>query len=232
MSVKRLLSSLSLLIVLATPALAQETLRVRHDHDPWGGGEGDVVISEQGIEFKEDKKEDHSRTWKWVDIQSVDRRSPTRFSVLSYEDQKRWLGLDRKFDFEIIGKGQTLTDETMSLISSNLARPVIDRVVEKIEEANQVPVKHVHTFGGCEGILYIGDEWVVYQTDHTEDARRWRRNPDIISVWSSNRYDLEFTVYEENRQGFDKTKQFRFQLKEPLDRSLYEQLRREMVGQW
>ncbi len=47
------------------------------------------------------------------------------------------------------------------------------------------------------------------------------------SVWSLNRYQLEIRVFEENKRAFDKTRRFRFQLKEPLDEVYYEQLRRE-----
>ena len=52
-----------------------------------------------------------------ADIQSVDRKSPSRLSVLTYEDQKLRLGQDKVFDFELLSPDQTFSDRTLSLIS-------------------------------------------------------------------------------------------------------------------
>ncbi len=106
-------------------------------------------------------------------------------------------------------------------------RNPLQHVGRRIEAEYQVPVKHLHTFGGCEGALYFSKDWIVYETDHPKDARTWKRNRDVESVWSLNRFQLEVHVFEENKRASDKTRRFRFQLKEPLDESYYEQLRRE-----
>jgi len=203
-----------------------ETLEVRHDHNPWGKCTGEMIISESGIEYRTEKKK-HNHQWKWVDIQSFDRKSPSSFSILTYQDQKWAFGADRSFNFTLLPEQAPLSEETFQLISQHLGKPVVDRVGRRIEAEYQVPVKHLHTFGGCEGTLYFGKDWIVYETDHQEDARTWKRDQDVESVWSLNRYQLEIHVFEENKRAFDKARRFRFQLKEPLDESYYEQLRRE-----
>ncbi|MFQ5739984.1 MAG: hypothetical protein ACE5JX_13335 [Acidobacteriota bacterium] len=68
-------------------AVRSETLRVRHDHNPWGKCIGELVVTEEGIEYRTEKKK-HQREWSWVDIESFDRRSSSRFSILTYEDQR------------------------------------------------------------------------------------------------------------------------------------------------
>jgi len=203
-----------------------ETLKVRHDHNPWGKCTGEVIVSESGIEYRTEKKK-HNQQWKWVDIQSFDRKSSTAFSILTYQDQKWALGADRSFNFTLLPEQEPLSEETFQFIAEHLGKPVVDRMGRRIEAEYQVAVKHLHTFGGCEGTLSFGKDWILYETDHPKDARTWKRDRDVDSVWSLNRYQLEIHVFEENKRAFDKTRRFRFQLKEPLDESYYEQLRRE-----
>jgi hypothetical protein len=210
-------------------AVNGQTLKVRHDHNPWGKCQGELIISQEGIEYRTEGKESHNHLWKWTDIQTFDRKSPTEFTVLSYEDQKWTFGTDRHFNFTVLPDEDPLTEQTFQLISHQLNRPVVDRVEREIEAEYQLEVKHLHTFGGCEGTLYFGSDWISYQTDHEEDARTWDRKRAVESVWSSNRYQLELHVFEEGDRGFDKTRRFRFQTKEPLDQEYYEQLRREFL---
>lgn len=207
---------------------AQQTLRIRHDHDPWGSCKGELIISEKGIEYRTDKDK-HNRDWSWTDIQSFDRKSPGEFSVLSYEDLRMRLGADRRFDFTILPGTDPLAEETHVFIAEHLKKPLTDRITREIEAEYQVPVKHLHTFGGCEGVLYFGKDWIVYETDHAEDSRTWKRDREVESVWSLNRYQLEIRVFEENQRAFDKTRRFRFQLKQPLNEEYYSQLRREFL---
>lgn len=205
-----------------------ETLRVRHDHNPWGKCTGEVIITDDGIEYRTEKKK-HNRQWTWVDIQSFDRKAASAFSILSYEDQMLSFGADRSFNFTILPEAESMSERTYQFIFQHLGKPGLDRVSRKIEAEYQVPVKHLHTFGGCEGTLYFGRDWIVYETDHEEDARTWKRDREVQSVWSLNRYQLEIHVFEANKRAFDKTRRFRFQLKEPLNEDYYDQLRREFL---
>ncbi len=205
-----------------------ESMRVRHDHDPWGKCEGELIIGEEGIEYRSPKKESHNRTWVWQNIQSVDRKSPSRLSVLTYEDQKLRLGQDKVFDFELLSADRTFTDRTLSFISDRLKKPVTDRVTEPIDAEYQVPAKHKHALGGCEGTLYFGPETIVYDSEDASNSRKWKKDRDVANVWSANRFELEIRTYEENRRNFDKMRVFRFQLKEPLNQAYYEKLRREL----
>ena len=221
------LFALLTLLCFATGAWG-DSMRVRHDHDPWGKCEGELIIDREGIEYRSPKKMGHNRKWVWQDIQSVDRKSPSRLSVLTYEDQKLRLGQDKVFDFELLSPDQTFSDRTLSLISGKLKKPVTDRVTDPIHAEYRVPAKHKHTLGGCEGTLYFGPEYIVYDSEDSSDSRKWRKDRDVANVWSSQRYELEIRTFEENRRNFDKMRVFRFQLKEPLDQAYYEKLRREM----
>ena len=89
----------------------------------------------------------------------------------------------------------------------------------------EIPVKHLHTFGGCEGVLQFTQDSIIYATKNRKDAREWRLDRDIQSVWSSDPYQLEIQVYENNRREFSRTRIYNFQLKEPLDWKMYRALK-------
>lgn len=222
--------SLSLPLLLSGLLLEAGTLQVRHDHDPWGKCVGELEISQTGIEFKS-KKEKHSRRWDWFEIQSFDRKSDQKFSILTWEDQTLLLGKDRFFDFTILPDGGTLSAEDFNLIRENLKGTVTDRLVrEPFHPDYSLRVKHLHGMGGgCEGTLRFSPEWIVYETEQPGHSRTWKRDREIESVWSLHRYQLEIHAFEENQREFSKTRRFRFQLKEPLDQDYYEQMRRAFL---
>jgi hypothetical protein len=222
-----LVSGIIIAILVTSYGLGQ-TLKVRHDHDPWGGCEGELVITTSGVEFRTEK-EGHSRSWTWEDIQTVDRYSPQKFTVLTYADQKILLGRDQPFDFTVL-EGDGLDDKTFTGISENLPRPLVDRLPRDDRQVEyEVGVKHLHTLGGCEGILRFGKDHITYKTDHEKDARSWRKGREVVGVWSVNPYDLEIQVHERDGGDFNRTRNFRFQLKEPLDNDYYTQIRRESL---
>lgn len=209
---------------------ADRTLHVRHDHDPWGDCTGELTIDSNGIRYRSDDKEEHNRDWTWTDIQSVDRLSADRFSILTYEDQKWLLGRDRPWDFTVLDpEAGGLTDRLFEVIRQNEPRPVVDRVPRQIQADYEVPVKHLHTFGGCEGVLEFSRDWIVYRTDHKEDARTWRRDKEVAGIWSTGPFDLELEVYEKNGEDLLRTRRYRFELKKPLDETYYNRLKRELI---
>ncbi len=212
------------LLILTSGLLAAETFQVIHKKHACWDGQGTLTIDDNGIRF-DAKKKKRSRSWAWLDIQHFDRISPKEVNILTYEDEKRFLGRDRSYRF-LLTDGE-ISGELFSLIEAKLGRPVTDRVVAGAREAAgyALPVKHLHSFGGCEGTLRFTRDAVLYVTEHLKDARRWRLDRDLDSVWSADPYQLELHVYENNRREFSRTRIFKFDLKQPLDPAFYRDLK-------
>lgn len=244
---------------LLAPLLALQApsyeFSVRHDHDPWGACQGTLTVDDQGIRYASQGKPEHDRVWTWLQIQSVDRKSGARLSVLTYEDLKWRLGQDRPYDFSLAplaeskdrggeteaggdmpskddSKRRGSLEGAFRLISAHLGKPLTDRVARSIEPEFEVAAKHLHTFGGCQGVLRIGPEWIVYETSRPGHTRSWKRGRDVDSVWSADRFHFEIRAFEHGSQDFSSMTTFRFQLKEPLDQDFYDRLRREMIPNW
>jgi len=187
-----------------------------------------MTFSSAGITFRSDDGE-HDFSWTWTDIQALDRKSETRFTVLSYQDQAWLAGRDRPYDFTVTG-GDGLSDQVFRLIAGHLETPVVDRIPSAIDEVlYEVPVKHLHLLGGCEGILRFGREKIVYDSREPGHSRSWRKGHEIAGVWSSGRYDLDLVVRERGSGGSGRKKEYRFQLKEALDEDFYFRLQRELL---
>ena len=189
----------------------------------WRDQRGELRITEAAVEFQP-QGEEKTHHWAYQDIQYFDRVSTKELILLTYEDAAWRLGRDRQYRF-VLTEGE-LNDELFETISRRIGRPVTDRVVDDApKEAVQLPVKHLHTFGGCEGELVFGDSTIFYVTDDAKDAREWKIDRDIDSVWTANRYQLEVHVFDNNRREFSQTRVYRFQLKEPLDPAQYRTLK-------
>ena len=215
-------------VLLFAQTLAAQTLPVALKRSFWRDSQGELSITEQGIAFRETDKEE-GRAWAYRDIQSFDRISKTEFVVLSYEDQRWKLGRDRRYHFKLTS-GE-LTDELFERIRDRLAKPVTNRVVATVPLAEyELPVKHLHALGGCEGTLTFTPEAVYYSTPHEEDVREWRLNEEIQSVWSADPFYLELHIYEDNRREFGRTRIYKFTLKEPLDPEFYRRLKLKLYN--
>ncbi len=204
--------------------LGAETFPAIHKNLAWRDGKGTIEITGNGITFHTGDKDEQPLHWGWLDIQYFDRISETEFNILTYQDQTRFLGRDKSYRF-VLTDGM-LSDKLFAMISEKLGRPVTNRVVETPEKVlYEVPVKHQHPFGGCEGVLEFTEDAIYYVTDHQEDAREWLLARDVNSVWSADRYRLEIHVYDNNRREFSRTRIFKFDLKAPLDQTLYRNLK-------
>lgn len=213
-----------LLVLLSIQLLAGETFTVIHKRKAWRNGKGTVEITADGIAFNA-KKEKRSRKWGWLDIQYFDRISETEFNILTFTDQRKYLGRDRSYRF-VITDGK-LSDTLFAMISKKLARPVTNRVnrPQPDEVTYEIPVKHMHTFGGCEGVLRFTKDAIYYVTPYAKDQRQWMLARDVNSVWSDDVYQLEVHAYDNNRRAFSKTRNYQFTLKEPLKASFYRALK-------
>jgi hypothetical protein len=222
-------SVLSFLIWLVAFPAAAQTFPVVHKKALWPDGSGELIFTPDAVEFRAAGKEQRSRKWSYADIQHLDRISPKELLVLSYEDQKWQLGRDREFRF-VLTEGE-ISDELFAALRSRLSRPSTNRVAREPEAPlYDVAVKHLHTFGGCEGRLFFTKTSVAYRTPHAKDVREWRLDSEVESLWSQNPYQLEIHVYENNRREFSATRVFQFALKERLDNEFYTNLKKRLYG--
>lgn len=225
----RLNLALAIMLLIGGWGLSQDyTFTVSHDHDPWGECAGEMTISESGIRFDSDEEE-HSFDRDWTEIQSIDRRSSAEFTILSYEDRQWLAGSDRPLNFTVVD-GPGLQDQVFSLIKQNLPVPVVDRVATDDGEAlYEIPARHLHTFGGCEGILRFNPGEIVFDSENREDSRRWRIDREVKGVWSAGPYDLDINVREGSGIDSGSERRFRFQLKRPIDEDFLFRLRRNIL---
>ena len=212
-----------LLLLLTAAPLSAQTLSVVHKKDFWRDGRGDIEITEEAVIYRAGKKTD-SRQWTYADIRHLDRISEREFVLLTYEDQKWFLGKDRRYHF-VITEGR-LNDSLFRTISTRLGKPVTNRVLGTIGDVRyEIPVKHLHPWDGCEGRLRFTVDRVYYLADKEKHRREWLLARDVHSVWSMDRFQLEIHTYEGRRDGFSRTRVHRFQLKQPLDHLFYRDLK-------
>ena len=212
-----------LLLLAFTTLLCGETYPVIHKKSLWHDGKGTVVIGADGIRYTAQKQK-NSQDWKWLDIQYFERISPKEFVVLTYKDQRMYLGRDKEYRF-VITQGE-LSDAVFASIGKHLDRPVTDKVPpRKVDALYSIPVKQEHTFGGSEGELEFTGDSIYYVTGHAPDVRTWRMDRDIVSVWSDDPYRLEIRAYDNNRREFSRTASYKFDLKRKLDPNFYRELK-------
>ena len=216
---------LLILGLTAAALLGAKSFEAVHVRAGWPDGQGVLHITAGGVRF-EAKKEKHSHEWSWLDIQHFDRMSETGIDLLTYEDQSKFLGRDKSYRFRLTGG--SINDELMGRIEEWFGRPVTDRVPPEADGEYELPVKHLHSFGGCEGTLRFTDSAILYVTGHEKDAREWLLERNVASVWSADRYSLEIHVFEKNRREFSRSRVFKFDLKEELDSEFYRRLKRRL----
>ena len=85
---------------------------------PWLDRPGKLTVTPGGLEFHTQKR---GWQWQWTDIQLLDRVSPTRLDVLTYEDSALRLGRDRRYRFEL---AEPLPDALWQKMRARFGRPV------------------------------------------------------------------------------------------------------------
>jgi hypothetical protein len=218
-----ILRTVMLFIAVAVAGYAQSSFEAVRKRPLWPDARGTLVISDDGVEFRRGD-DGESKAWSYEEIQGFDRISRTEIGMLTYEDAAWRLGQDRSYRFTLLS-GE-LDDQLFELMTNKIGRPVIDRIAEAGPDGvPRLAVKHLKPFGGSEGRLIFGESAIHYVTEAPKQAREWRMDRDVESIWAANRYQLELHVFEAGRRGFDDTRVYRFQLKEPLDPDLYRNLK-------
>jgi hypothetical protein len=180
---------------------------------------GELIFAETGIEYRTKDKGD-ARTWKYEDIQQLGLLSPKELTIITYEDSKWKLGKDLFYRFTIT-TGE-ITPALWTQLQAKLKRPVVSALIPPNTAPKfTIPVKHLRGFSGTQGMLEIGDEYIIYKTAVPKDSRIWRYQ-DISSVGTTGPYQMRLTSMDraENESGGERN--FVFSLKEQLAPEAYD----------
>ena len=205
------------LLLSALQVNAQEfTYRVRQDR-LIGDREGELIISTDHVEFRA-KKEKDSRSWAYGEIKLFEILSPTRVRVWTYENRKLRLGQEENLTFKIMN-GQ-IDQQVSNFLRKHMTRPFVTSFTnEESEILAQIPVKHLHRFSGCPGVLKVYADRLVYEAKDGHDSRSWRWT-DIGAVGRPDIDRFEVLTFEPQTGGPKRS--FNFILKERLPDKTYD----------
>jgi hypothetical protein len=181
---------------------------------------GTLNITADGVEFKASRAKD-SRKWKFEDIHVLEIRSPAEISIVTYQDQKRWLGKDKVFTFTLLDK--KATPELSAFLLAYVKKPMVLAVLPRDSEkpVYELQVKHLQTISGTMGVLRIYSNKIVYQSPTVGDSRYWRIE-DIQRFSRPERFKIGIVSYVPKAGG--PTEAYNFQLMEDLPQGLYDYL--------
>jgi hypothetical protein len=200
-------AAISLILSCAASSLWGQQFPARHQHSP-GFCAGTLTVDANGIRFSGRKS--HTWNWPYAQIQQL-TLYPGSIHILSYKDSSWKLGKDVSYTF----KGKFPTEALERQWSAKLDQRFIAAVA--VGQASglsglKFPVKELGLTKGTQGTLTFGGNVVVYDSPHA--PRTWRYS-DIQFISSANPFQLTITTLE---------KQFRFQLKQAIHESTYNQL--------
>lgn len=201
-----------------------------HSRPPYikkAGDKGVLTITASGVSFEETyakKKPKHPHIWKWEyqDIQQL-RMAPTSLSVLTYKSNKWKLGADREYYFTLVSADQTF-QKAFAVLKNRLDQRFVAAIPEKPADALwTISARRLTPFGGDEGLLRVGPNEIVYESEKKGESRSWRYE-DIENVTSSGPFSLIVTTFERAGMHYGNLKAFNFELKQPLDEGRYNDL--------
>lgn len=183
-----------------------------------GHRDGELIISNDHIEFRT-KKENDRRSWTYGEIKLFEILSPTRMRIWTYQNQKL-LGQEESLSFKII---QGSIDQQVSdFLRERIARPLVTSLTKEetgSEPLAVIPVKHLHRLSGCQGVLRVYADRLIYESADGHDSRSWRWS-DIRAVGRPDVDRFEVLTFEPQFGGPKRS--FNFILKEPLADKTYD----------
>jgi hypothetical protein len=221
--------------ILLSPALfAQQSFQYeawhghpRPPHIRKAGNLGTLTINDTGVSFQETykggKTPKHPHVWRWSyqDIQQLEV-APKSLTVLTYKDNKWKLGADRKYEFDLVS--DTTFEDAYNVLKGRLDQRFVAAIADSPASILwEIPVKHLHGFGGDEGMLQVGPDEIVYRSAKSDESRTWRYE-DIENITSSGPFQLTITSFERARMHYASRKGFEFELKQRLEEARYNDL--------
>lgn len=205
------------LLLAALQVNAQEFIYKARQDRLIADREGELIISTDHVEFRT-KKEKDSRSWAYGEIKLFEILSPTRVRVWTYENRKIRLGQEENLSFKIIN-GQ-IDRQVSDFLRERIPRPFVTSFTnEDSEILAQIPVKHLHRFSGCQGVIKLYADRLVYEAENGHDSRSWRWT-DIGAVGRPDIDRFEVLTFEPQTGGPKRS--FNFILKERLAEKTYD----------
>ena len=188
-------------LMLSAAAWAQQ-FPVRHQHLR-KYCEGTLTVDATGITFESEKHD--TLNWAYADIQQLTLRAKS-IHILSYKDRSSLkLGRDIAYNFT----GEIPSADLYARWSTVLDQRFVAEVGDPSERPGvKLAAKLLEFTKGLEGTLVFAPNNVSF------GAHTWRYS-DIQSIASSGPFELSLATLQ---------KQFRFQLKQPINESTYNQL--------
>ena len=221
----RALLGLSFLFFAAEGSFAAQNefqYSVRHHHT-LKDCKGVLTLTGTGGEYKTAHKKD-SRKWSFDEIRLLRVESPTEISILTYEDQKRYIGKDRTFSFQLVdGK---VGGDLSAFLLTRVRRPMVLAVLpapspDAEKPAFEIRAKHLHTIEGALGVLRIYPDRIIFQAAKEGDSRYWRLS-DINRFAQPDRY--RFQIVSDVPMTGGPTEAYNFQLLDELPSGVYDYL--------
>jgi hypothetical protein len=217
-----------ILLALAPVFAGAAQYAARHEHLRKGCA-GTLEIDEHGVSFREGagrkRKHPHDYAWTYQDIQQLEL-APRKVRVLTYKDNRWKFGADREFDFDAAAGADF--SSAYALLKDRLDQRFVSALADAdVRPLWDVPVKHLGTIRGSEGLLVVGEERIVFKTGQKADSRTWRYR-DIDNISTSGPFELTLTTFERAKAHYGNRKDFNFQLKSPLDEAKYNDLWRRL----
>lgn len=216
---------LTLLLALTTTlGAADVSLEVKWKRAVRSDRSGTLSVNAGGLAFQPHAKNARELKWSYADIQHIDRIDKAEVEIRSYEDSTWRMGRDRRYRFAVL-EGE-FGDALYQQVVSRIGKPATNRVTAAISEAAlEIQVKHLKRWGSSEGVLYVGEERIVYSSPVARKSREWRLGRDVDAIWSSDPFRLELHVFDGKDGYLRQPSVYRFALKRPMDRETYTRLK-------
>ena len=175
---------------------------------------GTLLLDDSGVEFRSAKL---NQRWSYTDIHSFDL-SLRDLTLLSYQNRPWHQPGERPFHFTL---ADPMPPEVAAQLTARVGKPVRNGdPVPGAAAVAEVPAHRRAWSGGSNGTLRVKDDGIDYVTEDGRDSRSWRW-ADIQTLANPNPYELRLTAYREIAE---------FDLKQPLDRAVFEQMWDRLYG--
>lgn len=183
-----------------------------------GHRDGELIISNDRVEFRA-KKENDSRIWAYGEIKLFEILSTTRVRIWTYQNRKLMVQ-EKSLSFKII-EGR-IDQQLSDFLRERITRPLVTSLTKDetgSELLAEIPVKHLHRISGCQGVLRVYADRLIYEAAEGHDSRSWRWT-DIRAVGRPDVDRFEVLTFEPQLAGPKRS--FNFILKERLTDKTYD----------